>query len=602
MKTIFYSLLLIFAISTSGIGQTKNNIVVKGELKKWHTIHLLFEGPTCSETDFRPNPFLDYRLEVTFSNGIKSYKIPGFFASDGNSSETGAKAGNKWQVNFVPDDTGTWKYTVSFLSGPNIAINEKTSDGKPISPDGLNGSFWVASSDKKSPDFRSKGRLITTGERYLKFIETGQYFLKGGADSPENFLAYSEFDNTPPKHKYEKHIGDWKTGDPIWHGDKGKGIIGALNYLSSKGVNSVYFLVMNVQGDGNDVFPWADIDERYRFDCSKLDQWEIVFSHMDRLGIMLHIVLSENENQLLLDAGFLQTQRKLFYREMVARFGHHLAVTWNFGEENGPAPWYDNLGQSIAQRKTGLEYLKKINPYPSFIAMHTLPSDPERTNRLAPLLGFKYLDGASLQVDRPKDVYQTVKNWIKLSADSNRQWVVNMDEIGPWHTGVFPDSRDIKHDTIRTEVLWPTLMAGGAGVEWYFGRLDLTTEDFAMWAAMWDQTSYAVSFFQKYLPFWRMKNTDHLVTGKNNLCFAIPGEKYAIYLPAGDQATIQIPEGRYQIKWYNPRSGGALTDGSLKAIKGPGVFSPGNPPSDPKKDWVILISAQQKENTQKQKN
>lgn len=44
-----------------------------------------------------------------------------------------------------------------------------------------------------------------------------------------------------------------------------------------------------------------------------------------------------------------------------------------------------------------------------------------------------------------------------------------MDEIGFWHTGVLPDAINPRHDTIRKEVLWGSLMAGVAGVEWYFG-------------------------------------------------------------------------------------------------------------------------------------
>jgi len=37
-------------------------------------------------------------------------------------------------------------------------------------------------------------------------------FLKGGADSPENFLGYFEFDQTPPSHKYQPHAADWHPG------------------------------------------------------------------------------------------------------------------------------------------------------------------------------------------------------------------------------------------------------------------------------------------------------------------------------------------------------------------------------------------------------
>ena len=43
-------------------------------------------------------------------------------------------------------------------------------------------------------------------------------------------------------HHYQPHVEDWRPGDPTWEGGKGKGIIGALNYLASKGMNSVYFL------------------------------------------------------------------------------------------------------------------------------------------------------------------------------------------------------------------------------------------------------------------------------------------------------------------------------------------------------------------------
>src|SRR5690606_27989461 len=116
----------------------------------------------------------------------------------------------------------------------------------------------------------------------------GERYLKGGADSPENFLAYDEIDATKDLdadsgsykhigsfiHKYQPHVKDWRDGDPTWKNGKGKGIIGALNYLAGKGMNSVYFLTYNLDGgDGRDVWMWSTPEERERFDCSKLDQW-----------------------------------------------------------------------------------------------------------------------------------------------------------------------------------------------------------------------------------------------------------------------------------------------------------------------------------------
>ena len=37
-------------------------------------------------------------------------------------------------------------------------------------------------------------------------------------------------------------------------------------------------------------------DEKFNYDCSKLDQWGIVFDHGTKLGLHLHFKLQEQEN------------------------------------------------------------------------------------------------------------------------------------------------------------------------------------------------------------------------------------------------------------------------------------------------------------------
>ncbi|MFH7813328.1 hypothetical protein ACH0C8_15565, partial [Acetobacter lovaniensis] len=93
------------------------------------------------------------------------------------------------------------------------------------------------------------------------------------------------------------------------------GIIGALNYLASMGVNSVYFITYNLDGgDGKDTWMWTSSAERWRYDVSKLDQWEIVFDHMDSLGIQMHLLTQETENDGNLGGnGNLNNIRKLYY-------------------------------------------------------------------------------------------------------------------------------------------------------------------------------------------------------------------------------------------------------------------------------------------------
>src|SRR5690606_8458592 len=143
--------------------------------------------------------------------------------------------------------------------------------------------------------------------------------------------------NAPLK-TWGPHVRDWKPGDPTWKGGKGKGMIGALNYLAGRGVNAFSFIPYNAGGDGDNVWPFASHDDKLHYDCSKLDQWAVVFDHAQALGLYLHFKMQEQENDddgpASLDGGDLGPERKLYCRELVARFGHELALNWNLGEEN----------------------------------------------------------------------------------------------------------------------------------------------------------------------------------------------------------------------------------------------------------------------------
>lgn len=589
----FGGLVLIWLLAR---GVALADATVTGELKKWHRITVTLDGPEASEQG-KPNPFRDYRLLVTFSRGSSRQVVQGFFAADGQAAESGATSGNKWRAHFTPDALGQWQYTVSFRRGRDLAISLDPKAGQPLAPDGTSGVFQIAASDKTGRDHRGRGALRYVGQRYLRFAESGDYFLKGGADSPENFLGYADFDgdgpsresgrfqqgeaSTAPVHRYEPHLGDWRPGDPTWRGGRGKGIIGALNYLSSKGMNSVYFLTMNVGGDGKDVWPWTAESERYRFDCSKLDQWEIVFSQMDRLGIMLHVITQETENDQLLDGGELGVQRQLYYRELVARFGHHLAVTWNLGEENT---------NTTAQRMAFAKRFHDLDPYDHPVVVHTYPGKYDEV--YGPLLGYPYLEGPSLQTN---DTRQQTIRWLERSARTDHPWVVCLDEIGPANTGVKPDADDPAHDEVRKRHLWANLMAGGAGCEWYFGykfaHNDLNCEDWRSRDRLWDQTRFALEFFQRYLPFSRMERADELTSSEDDYCLAAAGEVYAIYLPSGGSTWLDLQDSAatFDVLWYNPRSGGELVGGSVGQLSGPGRRGLGLPPEDEDRDWVALV-------------
>jgi Domain of unknown function (DUF5060)/Putative collagen-binding domain of a collagenase len=590
----------------AGTVATGSSPTVEGELRVWHAVTITLDGPEAAE-GAAPNPFRDYRLQVTFEHGNRAIVVPGYFAADGHAAESGASRGNKWRVHFMPDAPGRWTWRASMRQGSDVAVSADAGGGRPVPPDGAGGVLTIEPTDKQAPDFRRRGLLRHAGGHHLQFAGTGEFFLKGGADSPENFLAYRDFDNTTTSvaprregeaeralHAYRPHEGDWRAGDPTWRGGRGKGIIGALNYLASQGMNSVYFLTMNVGGDGDDVFPWVSREQRDRFDVSKLDQWNLVFAHMTRLGLMLHVVTQETENQTLLDEGALGPVRRLYYRELIARFGHHPAITWNLGEENGEAREGAPFNTD-GQRKAFARFIKDLDPYDHPVVVHTWPGKQERI--YGPLLGEPALDGPSLQIHHAQDVYRETRKWRERSAAAGRPWFVSLDELGPADTGVKPDADDPGHDEVRIHALWGHLMAGGAGVEWYFGynyaHNDLNAEDWRSRERMWRLTRHALQFFQRNVAFHEARPLDGLLSDSDAHLLAVPSQSYVIHLPNGGTTSLDLrqAQGTFDVRWFDPRSGGDLQRGSIESVRGGNVSPLGTPPSEPSADWVVLVSS-----------
>lgn len=159
-------------------------VQVKGELRKWHKVTLAVQGPMTSENDLNDNPFTNYRLDVTFFHPATSklYKVPGYYATDGDSANTGEKDGNIWHVHFAPDQTGEWVYTIEFVKGLFVAI-QPNQVGAPVFPAHLTtGTINILPTDKTGRDHRGKGRLSYVGRHHFRFQETLEYFLKAGSD------------------------------------------------------------------------------------------------------------------------------------------------------------------------------------------------------------------------------------------------------------------------------------------------------------------------------------------------------------------------------------------------------------------------------------
>ncbi|MEN1728638.1 MAG: DUF5060 domain-containing protein, partial [Pseudomonadota bacterium] len=578
---------------------TSANLI--GTAKPWYPLTLTFDGPAFSESDLDPNPFVDRRLQVWLRAPDGSvWQRPGFFNGDGN----GGGTGTSWVVRFSPDQAGTWHYVAAFRSGSEVAVALDPAAGTASDFSGASGSFLINPATGDAPGFLKKGRLEYVGEHYLRFAD-GDYWIKGGTDSPENFLAFEGFDNLvdqgnlPPGgdflHTYGPHIADWQTGDPDWDDQEGRGIIGALNYLASVDVNSIYFLPMNLGGDGQDTYPFLSPaggrPANLQYDISKLSQWNRVFEHAQARSIALHFVLNETEgpNENWLDNGTLGLERRLFYRELIARFGHHLALKWNLSEEND---------YSVAELRHFAGYIQAQDERAHPITVHTKPNNFRDYDDL---LGDPLISTTSIQYN-PDLAGAHVENWRAQSAAAGRPWVLDMDENNPAGTGL----NDGNADNLRKRVLYDVYFSGGH-IEWYAGYWprppdniggDITLEDFRTREEMWNYMGCARRLMQDELPFWRMQPDDDRLSGESTTFgggevfrtdVSATDEVYAIYLPdvsPSGSLSINNPGETYRQRWFNPRN---CSFGDSFDVVADATISLGSPPDNSNEDWVVLI-------------
>ena len=582
---------LVYLFCLNPVLSQANDIL--GDFRIWHPVTISFDGPHTSE-DASNNPFLNYRLQVEFVHVEtgRRYSVPGYYAADGNAAQSSASQGRVWRVHFTPDAVGQWTYAASFREGLEVAVSSNPNAGSRAYFDGASGSFEITSGNGEPSDLRSRGLLKYVGDHYLQYAGSKEYFIKTGPNGPENLLAFSDFDGTYDTackqapidnslHDYLPHVRDWENGDPVWKNGLGKGLIGAINYLGETGLNSLYFLTYNTDGgDGCDVFPWITPSEKRRYDVSKLAQWDIVFSQMDKRGLLLHVVLSERQNAKRIavedeNGGILNVTRQLYYRELIARFGYHLAVQWNLGEENT-----NNDGQ----RRSFANYIRDLDPYDHPITVHT--SDRKAFTFYDQLLGHESFESTSLQASI-EDYNALAQHYRKVSRAADRKWVVYADEQAP-------NAGNSRAYELRSKGLWGNLMGGGAGVEWYFSG-DLSLEDFRKYDRLWADMANARQFFQNFLPFHNMQPAHQLTPAEEDYVFATPGEAYAVYIPQGGEVLLDLggDDHKYIVRWFSPRTGNSFYVGDINAVLGGKLSNLGYPPFEPDMDWVVLLTADQ---------
>ena len=595
-------------------------------------VTLSVEGPQSDERGDL-NPFSDIRLDWIISKGEQEWIVPGYFAACGNAANTGCTSGNIWRAHFIPPEKGDYQWKTRFKKGADIAVLRPS--GEALDNDGLAGTFSITA-DSKNP-IKARGILSYTGEKYYRYSGDNSLFFKFGPDAPENMLAYNEYDATPNFKDFRKnwsaHEKDFgPAGKPfLWQESKGKGILGKFEYLAESGANSVSMLLWNTGGDDRNVFPhllavdedsyvkmkpkdqWATGTVQDRFDVSKLDQWLNTFLYADSLGIHLHFKLQETENNLFMDDGALGRTRKLYTREMIARFGHMLALSWNIGEENVQHP---------GDIRHIINYIASYNIYNHPVVLHSYPDQKERYR---PFLGdVTRLNGLSLQgrQDDYSDLRDDVVTWANIVELSGKNLVLSYDEPGRADGGAtvdrdYPDSLlpskrevSIPAEKFLKDALWNALTAGASGVEAYYGYKtgcsDLDCQDHRTRARLWQGGRHALNFFRNHVGerALTMRADDLVTVATDDYVFSKPGEFYII-VPGEDAVQLRLPgiQGKFSVDWYDRLNGGELQKGSRPFVlggassitdrnrrrQGPSFAELGTPPSEGSGDWVVLV-------------
>jgi hypothetical protein len=476
-----------------------------------------------------PNPFL-VEVEATFTGPVgQIFVIPGFYDGDG----AGGMDGNIWKVRFTPDAVGEWSYTTSsqepLLNGHSGAFRATSpQDCLPYTPGGM-------------PDFSCLGRLKYTGEHYLKFAN-GEYWFKAGVNDPEAFL------------------------DPAVNGGF-PNYVDAIDFLAAKGVNAQYMLFNNLGGDGSFLYPWVGTTpteartNHERYDLAKLSTWEDVFDYCQSKGIVLHLVFED-------DSGWTGFNRDLYYRQMIARFGHYNGLIWNVSEEF-------NENYTADQVKQFAQMITDLDSYDHPLTVHHM----DVLDVWLPFIDDNRFDLTSFQQHLAPVQQQnaTAVTWFdRVDDPAVRTIPVSFDEIR-----YFPGADDDPplDPVLSRHAIWGIFMGGG------IFELRIYPDDlYTVFDQHFTDMHRAREFMEK-IPYWQMKPMNELIWTGKGYVFSKPDDVYSVYLYQGGPMELDLSgtTATFTAQWFNPR------DGSYQAIgpiTGGGIIPFTAPDSN---DWVLIL-------------
>ena len=313
-----------------------------------------------------------------------------------------------------------------------------------------------------------------------------------------------------------------------------------------------------------------------RFNLSHWRRFERMLAHARAKDVIISVILDWDDSKEHPAAASEDEQR--YYRYAAARLAGFSNITWDLGDDISsfrPLAWSHEMGT----------FLQGCDPYHHLATDH--PVDNAQQDRASPWFGFTsfqewsrpqhswMLAQREAQKKTGRIIPQTNEeygyedhypNWAKYgpptaSAD-------NMRRIG-WEIALAGCYQSTGETARRATGYWPDTGGG-----WVNGRGDKTM-------TMLEGYAHVLEFMTRFA-WWKAEPHDELVD-QGNYCLAEPGAAYALYLPHGGSATLQLQGGPYDCTLFDPRTGKTR---SLPAVR---VLKWTSPPMPAEQDWAILL-------------
>ena len=493
------------------------------------------------------NPFIDGSITGEFEQNGSSDRVTvdGFCDSPD---------GSLYRIRFMPSKVGSYTFRVTVKAGQQTESHS--------------GTFTATDQHLRGPlrvDLAYPWHFIWegTGEHYF-FNGTTAYWLLGWRD--ERTIQYS-IDRLARLKVNRMRVS-----------------------LSGRTSTAYGEAVMNGPRWNVNISPWPARDvadftnpgfDYSRFDLAYWQKFDRMLRFARGKNMVISLVLSMNDERVHPAAGSEDEHR--FVRYATARLGAFFNITWDLGDD------LEGFRDEKWTHETGMS-LEQWDPY-----HHLATSHPMKTifqDRGSSWFGFtSYQEWSRKQHSLMLESRKLQEKTGRLIPQTNEEYGYE-DHYPDW-AAPGSDSAEVLRRTA-----WEIYMAGGyqtagegarrgtnirpdTGGGWMNGRGDDTQTMFVGYG-------HIVEFFTSF-EWWKTNPHDELVND-GNYCLADPGNVYAIYLPRGGKATLQLGSGKYHAEWFNATSGQRYR--TTEDVTGPSWTSSDPPDEAGSPDWAILLRKQ----------